>query len=109
MLKYLFRRLLMMIPVMLGVIVIVFTLLYITPGDPVDSILGDDATPEAAAELREELGLNGTYVERLGKYVVNVAHGDLGICYATKQPVAARIAQAFPNSLKLASCPSFWL
>ena len=104
MLKYLFRRLLMMSPVMLGVIVIVFTLLYITPGDPVDSILGDDATPEAAAELREELGLNGTYVERLGKYVVNVAHGDLGICYATKQPVAARIAQAFPNSLKLASC-----
>lgn len=59
MLKYIFRRLLMMIPVMLGVIVIVFTLLYITPGDPVDSILGDDATPEAAAELREELGLNG--------------------------------------------------
>ena len=52
MLKYIFRRLLMMIPVMLGVIVIVFTLLYITPGDPVDSFLGDDATPEAAAELR---------------------------------------------------------
>ena len=104
MLKYTIRRLLMMIPVMLGVIVIVFTLLYITPGDPVDTLLGDDATPEMAEELREELGLNGTYIERLGKYLINVAHGNLGICYATKQPVMDRILQTFPNSLKLAGC-----
>lgn len=104
MFKYIVRRLLMMIPVMLGVIVIVFTLLYITPGDPVDTLLGDDATPEAREELREELGLNGTYVERLGRYMINLTHGDLGICYATKQPVMDRIAQTFPNSLKLAGC-----
>ena len=70
MLKYIGRRLLMMIPVMLGVILIVFTLMYITPGDPVDTLLGDDATPEMAEQLREELGLNGTYIERLGKYLV---------------------------------------
>lgn len=104
MLKYIGRRLLMMLPVMLGVIVIVFTLLYITPGDPVDSLLGDDATPEQVEELREELGLNGSYIERLGRYLVNLAHGDLGICYATKQPVMDRILQTFPNSLKLAGC-----
>ncbi|MCI8515835.1 MAG: ABC transporter permease [Hungatella sp.] len=104
MLKYTIRRLLLMIPVMLGVIIIVFTLLYITPGDPVDTLLGDDATPEMAEQLREELGLNGTYLERLGKYLVNVAHGNLGICYATKQPVMDRILQTFPNSLKLAGC-----
>ena len=104
MIKYIVRRLLQMLPVMLGVIVIVFTLMYITPGDPVDSILGDDATPEVAEKLREELGLNGSYIERLGKYIVNVAHGNLGICYATKQPVTDRIMQAFPNSLKLAVC-----
>ena len=104
MLKYIGRRLLMMIPVMLGVILIVFTLMYITPGDPVDTLLGDDATPEMAEQLREELGLNGTYIERLGKYLVNLAHGDLGICYSTKQPVMDRIIQTFPNSLKLAGC-----
>lgn len=104
MLKYIGKRLLMMIPVMLGVIVIVFTLLYITPGDPVDTLLGDDATPEMVEQLREELGLNGTYIERLGKYIVDLLHGDLGICYATKQPVMERIVQTFPNSLKLAGC-----
>lgn len=104
MLKYVGKRLLMMVPVMLGVIIIVFTLLYITPGDPVDTLLGDDATPEMAEQLREELGLNGTYIERLGKYIINLLHGDLGICYATKQPVMERIVQTFPNSLKLAGC-----
>lgn len=104
MLKYIVRRLLMMIPVMLGVIIIVFTLMYITPGDPVDTLLGDDATPEMVQELREELGLNGTYVERLGKYLVHLCQGDLGIDYATKQPVMKRILQTFPNSLKLAGC-----
>lgn len=104
MLKYIIRRLLMMIPVMLGVIVIVFTLMYITPGDPVDTLLGDDATPEMVEELREELGLNGTYLQRLGKYLVNLLHGDLGIDYATREPVMDRIMQTFPNSIKLAGC-----
>lgn len=101
MLKYIMRRIMMMIPVMLGVTVIVFSLLYITPGDPVDSILGDDATPEAAEQLREDLGLNGSYFQRYFTYITNLLKGDLGICYATKQPVSDRIAQAFPNTLKL--------
>lgn len=103
MLKYICRRLLMMIPVMLGVVLVVFTLLYMTPGDPVDSLLGDSATPETAAQLREELGLNGSYLERFVRYTGNLLKGDMGICYATKQPVASRIAQTFPNSLKLAT------
>ena len=62
MLKYIARRLLMLIPVLLGVILLVFSLMYITPGDPVDSLLGDNATPEAREALREELGLNGGYL-----------------------------------------------
>lgn len=64
MLKYIARRLLMLIPVLLGVILLVFSLMYIMPGDPVDSLLGDNATPEAREALREELGLNGGYFER---------------------------------------------
>jgi len=100
--KYFLRRILMLIPVMIGVIVIVFSLMYITPGDPVDTLLGDDATPETKAALREQLGLNGGYFERFFRYVSNLLSGDLGICYSTRQPVSARIAQAFPYSVKLA-------
>ncbi len=100
--KYILRRILMMIPVMMGVTLVVFTLLYITPGDPVDALLGDEATPEAAEQLREELGLNGGYFTRYFTYVGNLLKGDLGICYSTKQPVMDRIASAFPNTMKLA-------
>ena len=103
MLKYIARRLLMLIPVLLGVILLVFSLMYITPGDPVDSLLGDNATPEAREALREELGLNGGYFERFFNYVVRLLRGDMGICYSTRQNVATRIAQTFPNTVKLAS------
>ena len=103
MLKYIARRLLMLIPVLLGVTLLVFSLMYITPGDPVDSLLGDNATPEAREALREELGLNGGYFERFFNYVVRLLRGDMGICYSTRQNVATRIAQTFPNTVKLAS------
>ena len=103
MLKYIGKRLLLMIPVMLGVIIIVFTLMYITPGDPVDSILaGDMATPEAKEALREELGLNGTYFERLFKYIKGLLTGDMGIDYITRAPVFTRIKETFPITLKVA-------
>ena len=103
MLKYIARRLLMLVPVLLGVILVVFTLMYITPGDPVDSILGDNATPEAREALREELGLNGGYFERFYNYITRLLQGDMGICYATNLNVATRIAQTFPNTVKLAT------
>ncbi|MBQ2689185.1 MAG: ABC transporter permease [Solobacterium sp.] len=102
MLKYIGKRLLMLIPVLLGVTVIVFTLMYITPGDPVDALLGDAATAEAREMLREQLGLNGGYFERLFRYIGNLLHGDMGISYATKQPVFTRLLETFPNTFKLA-------
>lgn len=92
MLKYIVRRLLMLIPVLLGVILVVFTLMYITPGDPVDSLLGDNATPEAREALREELGLNGGYFQRFYNYITRLLRGDMGICYATNLNVATRSA-----------------
>ncbi len=103
MLKYIARRLIMLIPVLLGVILVVFTLMYITPGDPVDSILGENSTLESREALRQELGLNGGYFERLFNYISRLLKGDMGICYATKQNVTTRIAQTFPNTVKLAS------
>lgn len=103
MFKYILRRILLMIPVMLFVIVIVFTLMYFTPGDPVDTILaGSDATAQTREALREELGLNGTYLERLGRYIGGLLHGDLGLDYNSRMPVIDIIKVAFPSTLKIA-------
>ena len=90
--KYICKRLLYMLPVLLGIIIIVFTLMYITPGDPARSILGDSASQEMVDELREEMGLNDSYFARLGTYLRNVVfHGDLGVSYKTGRPVLNEI------------------
>lgn len=103
MLKYICKRLLMMIPVLLGVTIIVFTLMYITPGDPAKLILGETATHEDVEKLTEELGLNDGYVVRLGNYVKKiVTEGDFGTSYVTKRPVLMDILERFPTTLTLA-------
>jgi peptide/nickel transport system permease protein len=100
-LKYIINRILFMIPVMLGVIVIVFTLLYITPGDPSLSMLGENATPEAIEKIHEKFGLDDPYVVRLGNYVLNLLRGDLGDSYRSKRPVMDEIFARYPTTLKL--------
>lgn len=103
MFKYISRRLLMLIPVLLGVSLIVFTLMYFTPGDPAKLALGDSAPQEAVEELREEMGLNDSYIVQYGRYMKNlIIHQDLGNSYITKMPVMSEITSAFPSTLKLA-------
>ena len=91
MLKYIVKRLLMLIPVMLGVILIIFAFKIIAPGDPVDSLLPIDATEEEREEMREELGLNDPIVVQFVDYVVGVCKGDLGTSYKTGEPVAQEV------------------
>ncbi|MCT4631458.1 MAG: ABC transporter permease [Firmicutes bacterium] len=104
MLKYLVRRILMLIPVILGVAFIVFFLLYITPGDPARIILGDQAPEEAVLELREEMGLNDPFLVQFGNYVYNlVVNQDIGKSYVTKRPVIEEILNVFPATLRLSA------
>lgn len=103
MVKYITKRLLFLIPVLLGVSLIVFTLLYITPGDPARMILGEQAEQQQVEQLREEMGLNDSFFVQYGRYVKNIVlHGDLGTSYATKSPVIEEIMAVFSNTLKLA-------
>lgn len=103
MIKYIIRRLLLLIPVLLGVTFIVFTMLYITPGDPAKMVLGDTATPEAIEQYREEQGLNDPFLVQYGNYMRKlIFHGDIGTSYATRRPVIQEIAQCFPATVKLA-------
>ncbi len=104
MLKYICKRILMLLPVMVGVVIIVFTMLYITPGDAAEQILGSEATEEELDALREELGLNDPYLVRLGTFFKNlVCKGDFGTCWVTRQPVLNLILERFPYTLRLAS------
>ena len=100
-LRYILKRILLMIPVLLGIVVIVFTLMYVGGGDPTISILGENVTPEAQAEIREELGLDDPYLVRLGNYLLDLLHGDLGDSYRSKRPVMDEILARYPTTLKL--------
>lgn len=102
--KYVFRRLLLMIPVILGVTFIIFSMMYFTPGDPARIILGESAKAEDVARLRDELGLNDPYFVQFGNYVKKaVLEQDIGNSYATKRPVVTEITDRFPTTLKLAA------
>ena len=104
MIRYILKRLLMMIPVLFGVAFVIFTMLYFTPGDPAVQILGAGATPEAIAALREELGLNAPFVVRFFNYIKDLVwYGDLGISYSTNRPVIDEILSRFPTTLELAA------
>ena len=107
MLKYIGRRILMMIPILLAVTFVVFTLLYITPGNPAELMLGQNATPEAVAELEEELGLNRPFLVRYADYLMGLLRLDMGTSYATKEAVMTRIWNCVPYALELAAISIF--
>ena len=104
--KYILKRLLMMLPVLIGVILIIFTLMYITPGDPASILLGEQARPEALAALREEMGLNDPFFVQFVNYVGRVLQLDLGTSYVTKRPVFLEIYDRFYSTMLLAGLSS---
>lgn len=100
--KYVLKRLLLMIPILIGVTFIVFFIMSLTPGDPAAVILGDQASAESLAAMREELGLNRPLIVRYGSFLWDLLHGDLGISYRNKIPVWPQIIDKFPNTVILA-------
>ncbi len=100
--KYILRRLLMMIPVLLGISFVVFGLLELSPGDPAQVILGQRAKPEDVAALREEMGLNEPFLTRYVKYLSDAVQGDFGTSYRTKLPVFTEIMSRMPTTIIVA-------
>jgi peptide/nickel transport system permease protein len=99
--KYILRRLLMMIPVMLGVTFLVYFIISLTPGDVAANILGVGATEEAIIELTEEMGLDDPIIVQYGRYMGDLLTGDMGTSYSTGKAVSSEIGQRFPNTFKL--------
>lgn len=102
--KYVIKRLLMLIPVIIGVSFLVFFIMSLAPGDTARTILGEDAPMEAVKALNKELGLNDPVIVRYARYMGDLLRGDLGDSYKSGRPVFEEVMSRFPDTLKLA----FW-
>lgn len=102
MLKYILRRLLLLIPILLGVILLIMFIMDLTPGDPATLLLGINATPEAIEEMNDELGFNDPLLVQYANYIIDALHGDFGFSWQTERGVFQEIMSRFPVTLKLA-------
>jgi peptide/nickel transport system permease protein len=102
MLSFLVRRLLLTIPVLLGVATLVFSLIHLVPGDPAQAMLGEGASPQDVAQLRARLGLDRPLLEQYWTYLKGLPKGDLGTSLRTQLPVADQIAERLPATAELA-------
>ncbi len=102
MIRYLIRRLVLTIPVLLGVATLVFALIHFIPGDPAAAMLGEGATQEEVNQLRERLGLDRPLIVQYGSFLNGVLHGDLGVSLRNDQPVTSQILERMPATAELA-------
>jgi peptide/nickel transport system permease protein len=98
----LLKRILLVLPTLLLVSIVIFSLLAVLPGDPVTAILGQEATPEAALALRAQLHLDDPLYVQYGRWLLAVLHGDLGRSFIDNTPVIDSLLQRMPVTIELA-------
>ena len=101
MLKYILKRLVMLIPVIMVTSFLIFWAMSLTGGDPALMLAGDNAKPEQIEQIREELGLNDPFIVRYGNYMKGMITGDMGQSYVTKRDVFKTFMERLPNTLML--------
>lgn len=102
MFQYIVKRILWLFPILLGVSFIVFTIMYLSPGDPVTVVLGEGATPEQYEAMRVQMGLDRSFIEQFFHYIKNVVvEFDLGRSYVSGRVVMDEILVRLPNTIKL--------
>jgi peptide/nickel transport system permease protein len=102
MLRYLVRRLVLTIPVILGVATLVFALIHLVPGDPAQAMLGEGASQEEVLKLRHSLGLDRPLLAQYKSFLAGAVRGDLGTSFRYNAPVTRQIREKFPNTATLA-------
>lgn len=100
--RYIAKKLLTSVPLLLGVTLTIFLIMHLTPGDPARLLLGEDATPEAVQALRAQLGLDDPLPVQYVRYVGRLLVGDFGVSIRTRQPVLAELSSRFPYTVELA-------
>lgn len=99
--KYILKRLLLMIPVIIGVSLLVYFIMDIAEGDPVYQIVSESSSQEVIEATREAYGLNDPFIVRYARYMFNLCKGDMGTSYITKQDVFSSYMEHLPNTIKL--------
>src|SRR5712691_3117685 len=103
MLRYLVRRLLLLVPILLGVSILIFFWVRALPGSPADALLGERATPALVKQYRHLYGFDRPIYVQYWKYLGTLAHGDLGVSIADHRHVAREIGDRFPATMELAT------
>ncbi len=104
MFRFLARRLILLLPVVIGILLITFVIVRLIPGDPCVVMLGERATPEKCAAFMDRYGLNDNIVVQFGRYLVNMAQGDFGTSIRFSRPVTDVIAERLPMTIELTLC-----
>lgn len=100
--KNVVNRLIGAIPVLIGVILVIFIMLRIVPGDPVTTMMGDHVNEQVIEKITKEMGLDQPLYVQFFKYVWNALHGDFGTSYSYNRSVTGLLMESFPNTVKLA-------
>ena len=102
MLKFVVRRLLLLVPILIGVSLLVFGWIRALPGSPAESLLGEHATPQAVAQIRRQLGLDQPIYVQYWHYLETLLHGNLGTSITTQRTITFELGQRFPATVELA-------
>jgi len=100
-LRFTVRRLLLLVPILLGLSILVFLWIRALPGSPAESLLGERATAESIAQIREQYGLDDPFYEQYWRYLQTLAEGNLGTSIASRRPVTTEIRERFPATVEL--------
>jgi ABC-type dipeptide/oligopeptide/nickel transport system permease component len=101
-LRYFVRRVVLAVPVLIGVATLVFSLIHLVPGDPAQAMMGDGAAPQDVAELRKNLGLDQPLLTQYVSFLRHAVTGDLGVSFRTGQPVTQMVVERMPATAELA-------
>jgi peptide/nickel transport system permease protein len=99
--QFLSRRLVLLLPVMVGILLITFAIVRLIPGDPCVAMLGERATPQACNAFKERFGMNDNIMVQFGRYVTNIAQGEFGMSLRFGRPVVDLIAERLPMTIEL--------
>ena len=102
MLRFAVRRLLLLVPILIGLSLLVFLWIRALPGSPAESLLGERATSESIAQIRDQYGLDDPFYEQYWRYLQTIGSGDLGTSIASRRPITEEIKERFPATIELA-------